>query len=53
MVAMGVLFIAQSMDLRPMICTLFSVLFVWVLTAVVHTLAPYSSVGVTVPVYTV
>ena len=52
MVAMGVLFIAPSVVLRPMFCT-WSSLFVWVLAAVAHALAPYSSVGRTVPVYTV
>ena len=47
MVAMGVLFIAPSVVLRPMFCT-WSSLFVWVLAAVAHALAPYSSVGRTV-----
>ena len=52
MVAMGVLFMAPSVDLRPMFCT-WSSLFVWVLAAVAHALAPYSSIGRTVPVYPV
>ena len=52
MVAMGVLFISPSMVLRPMFCT-WSSLFVWVLAAVAHALAPYSSIGRTVPVYPV
>ena len=52
MVAMGVLFIAPSVVLRPMFCT-WSSLFVWVLAAVAHALAPYSIVGRTVPVYPV
>ena len=38
MVAMGVLFIAPSVVMRPMFCTLSS-LFVWVLAAVAHALA--------------
>ena len=52
MVAIDVLFIAPSVVLRPVFCT-WSSLFVWVLAAVAHALAPYSSVGCTVPVYTV
>ena len=52
MVAMGLLFIASSVVLRPMFGT-WSSLFVWVLAAVAHVLALYSSVGRTVPVYTV
>ena len=52
LVAMCVLFIVPSMVLRPMFC-IWSSLFLWVLAAVAHTLAPYSSVGRTVPVYTV
>ena len=52
MVAMCVLFIAPSVVLRPMFCT-WSSLFVWVLAAEAHALAPYSSVGRTLPVYTV
>ena len=52
MVAMGVLFIAPGVVLRPMFCT-WSSLFVWVLAAVAQALAVYSSVGRTVQVYTV
>ena len=52
MVAMGLLFIAPSVVLRPILCTCSS-LFVWVLATVAQALAPYSSVGRTVPVYTV
>ena len=52
MVAMGVLFIAPSMVLKPIFCT-WSSLFVWVLAAVAHALAPYPSVDRTDPVYTV
>ena len=52
MVDMGLLFIAPGVVLRPMFCT-WSSLFVWVLAAVAHALAPYSSVGRTVPVFTV
>ena len=51
-VAMSVLFIAPSMVLRPMLFT-WSSLFVWVLAVVAHARAPYSSVGRTLPVYTV
>ena len=51
MVAMSVLFIAPIVVLRPMFCT-WSSLFVWVLGAVACALAPYSSVGRTVRVYT-
>ena len=51
MVAMGVLFIAPSMVLKPIFCT-WSSLFVWVLAAVAHTPPQDSSVGRTVPVYT-
>ena len=42
----------ESVVLRPMFCT-WSSLFVWALAAVAHVLAPYSSVGRTVQVYTV
>ena len=52
MVAMGGLFIAPSMVVRPMFCT-WSSLFVLVLADVAHVLAPYSSVARTVQVYTV
>ena len=51
MVDMGLLFIAPGVVLRPMFCT-WSSLFLWVLAAVAHALAPYSSVGHIVPVYT-
>ena len=52
MVAIDVLFIAPSVVLRPVFCT-WSSLFVWVLAAIAHARAPHSSVGRTVPVYTV
>jgi len=51
-VAIDALFIAPSVVLGPMLCT-WSSLFVWVLAPVGQALAPYPSVGRTVPVHTV
>ena len=51
-IAMGVLFMAPRIVLRPIFWTRSSLL-VCVLAAVAHALAPYSNVGLITPVYTV